>query len=86
MKADDVSTQLDRHTRNGIAKLRQYHCSENLKSLLNLSGFKDICASLTTAEGTQAEMMVEYMKDVSAMLCLIVAVREKSIETHLAAE
>ena len=31
-------------------------------------------------------MMVEYLKDVSAMLCFIVAVREKSMETHLAAE
>jgi hypothetical protein len=31
-------------------------------------------------------MMLEYMKDVSAMLCLIAAVREKSIEAHMAAE
>ena len=31
-------------------------------------------------------MMVEYLKDVSAMLCLITAVQEKSIETHLAVE
>ena len=28
----------------------------------------------------------KYLKDVSAMLCLIVAVREKSIMTQLAAE
>ena len=31
-------------------------------------------------------MMVEYLEDVSAMLCLITAVQDKSIETHLAAE
>ena len=45
-----------------------------------------MCSSLIRAGGTQANMLVEYLKDVSAMLCLIMAVREKSIETHLAAE
>eukprot|EP00795_Rhopilema_esculentum_P004685 gene4685-20973_t len=31
-------------------------------------------------------MIVEYLKDVSAMLCLISSVRENTIERHLAAE
>ena len=31
-------------------------------------------------------MMLQYMKDVSGMLALIYAVREKSIELHAAAE
>ena len=30
--------------------------------------------------------MVDYLKDVSAMLCFIAALREKNIEAHLAAE
>ena len=72
--------------REVIAKLRNNPCPEHLESLMGLPGFKDICSSLMESEGTQAQMMVEYLKDVSAMLCFIVAVREKSSETHSAAE
>ena len=72
--------------REVIAKLRNNLNPENLKSLLRLPGFKDICSSLMQSEGTQAKMMVGYLKDVSAMLCFIVAVREKNIEIHMAAE
>ena len=34
----------------------------------------------------QAQIIIEYIKDVSSMLCLISAVREKCFERHLAAE
>eukprot|EP00794_Sanderia_malayensis_P002977 gene2977-3431_t len=46
-----------------------------------------LCKSLLKAEaGTQSQMMIEYLKDVSAMLALVRSVREKSIDLHLAAE
>ena len=86
MNSKSVGTKMDANMREVIAKLKNNPNSENLKSLLRLSGFKDICSSLMQSEGTQAKMMVDYLKDVSAMLCLIVAVREKSIEMHMAAE
>ena len=53
---------------------------------MGLPGFKDLCSSLMQSEGTQAKMMVDYLKDVSAMLCFIAAVRGGNIEAHLAAE
>ena len=86
IKSEDVSDKLGQETRQTISKLRDNLCGANLQSLLDLPRFKDICSSPLKSEGTQGKMMVEYLKDVSAMLCLITAVREKSIETHLAAE
>jgi hypothetical protein len=67
--------------REVIAMLRHKPCPESLDSLLGLPRFKDICSSLMQSEGTQAKIAVEYLKDVSAMLCLIIAVMETSIET-----
>lgn len=85
IKSEDVSNKLDQETRQAISKLRDNLCATNLQSLLGLPRFKDICSSLLKSEGTQGKMMVEHLKDVFAMLCLITAVREKNIETHLAA-
>ena len=42
--------------------------------------------NLTDVFGTQAQMMMQYIRDVSAMLCFVSAVRENTIERHLAAE
>ena len=50
---------------------------------MGLPGFKDLCSPLLQSEETQAKVMVDYLKDVSAMLCLIAALREKNIEAHL---
>ena len=86
MREENIVIKLDQDIRNMIAKLRSNPCSENLESLIGLPGFKDLCSSLMKSEGTQAKMMVDYLNDVSAMLCFIAAVREKNIEAHLAAE
>ena len=86
MKTQDVGSKMNETSREVIANLRNDPSPTNLQSLLGLPVFKEICATLMHSEGTQAKMMVEYLKDVSAMLCLIAAMREKSIETHLAAE
>ena len=86
MREENIVIKLDQDMRNMIAKLRSNPCSENLESLIGLPGFKDLCSSLMKSEGTQAKMMVDYLNDVSAMLCFIAAVREKNIEAHLAAE
>ena len=45
------------------------------------------CGDLLASEkGTQSQMMIQYIKDVSVLLALVSAVREKSIELHIAAE
>lgn len=86
IRSENMHEKLDMEMREVIARLRHNPSAENLDVLLGKPKFKELCSSLMKAEGTQAAMMIEYLKDVSAMLCLIEAVREKSIETHLAAE
>ena len=71
----------------GIAALRLETTTETLENLIQLDIFKNYCeALLKVGGGTQARMIIKYIKDVSKMLSLIYAMRENSIELHLAAE
>ena len=69
-----------------IAKLRCNTNSETLQVLLNHAPFKQYCDNLIVSSGTQCQMMTQYVKDVSLLLALISAVREKTIELHVVAE
>ena len=70
-----------------IAKLRCNTNSETLQVLLNHAPFKQYCDNLIVSNsGTQCQMMTQYVKDVSLLLALISAVREKTIELHVVAE
>lgn len=84
INSENIHEKLDMEITKEIARLRHNPSAENLDVLLGKLRFKELCSSLMKAEGTQAAMMTKYLKDVTAMLCLG-AVREKSIETHLAA-
>lgn len=58
-----------------------------LDRLLSNPQFERLCTDLmSSAGGTEAEIMIEYLKDVSTMLAFISSVREKHIERHLQAE
>ena len=78
----------DEELKNSIGKLRAETNGKNLSTLMELESFKVLCKDLlcVPGEGTQSKMMLEYMRDVSKMLALVYAVREKSIELHAAAE
>ena len=67
MKSESAGTKLDQNMRKVINKFRSNPCPKNLESHMSLPGFKDICSSLMQSEGTQAKMMVDYLKDASAM-------------------
>ena len=86
MRKNNISTNFDLSMKKAIASLRLNPCGESFDSLLHLPGLNDIYSLLTSAEGTQAKMIMEYLVDVSAMLSLVSAVREKCIDRHLAAE
>eukprot|EP00794_Sanderia_malayensis_P020787 gene20787-22825_t len=58
------------------------HKGEYDKIVPLIGGFHTVMAET----GTQSQMMIEYLKDVSGMLALVRSVREKSIDLHLAAE
>ena len=58
-----------------------------LDLLMSTPEFESLCTDLlSTTGGSEVEMMIEYLKDVSNMLALISSVREKHIERHLQAE
>ena len=85
--------KIDRHLpveesmKKAIANLRLKTNASNLQVLFQLDVFQEFCQGLLVgSSGTQSQMMLQYIKDVSGMLALIYAVREKSIELHPAAE
>lgn len=58
-----------------------------LDLLMSNPDFERLCTDLMfSTGGTEAEMMIEYLRDVSTMRALISSVREKHIERHLQAE
>ena len=69
-----------------IVNLRLVKSTYNLKSITNSPEFKQMTKNLKDVCGTQAQMMMQYIRDVSAMLCFVSAVREKATERHLVAE
>eukprot|EP00795_Rhopilema_esculentum_P015069 gene15069-6234_t len=69
-----------------IVNLGLVQSTANLKSITNSPEFKQIMNNLTDAFDTQGQMMMQYIRDVSAMLIFVSAVRENTIERRLAAE
>ncbi len=78
---------LDNDLKHSLAKLRVDQSPTKLALVLAQPAFQLLFESaISNHTETQAKMIVEYLRDVSAMLCLISSVRENSIERHLAAE
>ena len=70
-----------------ISNLRYNPNSKDLDTLLNLDSFKTYCNDLLVSNnGTQCQIMIQYIKDVSSQLALVSAVGENSIELHVVAE
>ena len=70
-----------------IANLRLETTANTLEALIEMESSQLYCINMcSTKDGTQCRMMIEYLKDVSKLLALIYAVRERSIELHLVAE
>ena len=58
-----------------------------LQNLMHLQEFEDIVDNVLRYEkGSDSELTVSYLRDVSLMLSLVAAVRESDIEKHLQAE
>ena len=78
-QAIEVRHPDDENMKLMISNLRHHTNPENLKALLNLDCFKTYCSDLLAiTRGTQSKMM-SHVKDVSVLLALVSAVREKSI-------
>ena len=73
--------------KEAIEVVRNDPCPETLKTLINLEEFSHIANKVITYEmGSDGELTVTYLKDMSLMLSLVGAVRECDIEKHLQAE
>lgn len=61
----------------GLLRCNPTHVELDL--LMTNPDFERLCTDLMSSTGgTEAEMMIEYLKDVSTMLALISSVREKT--------
>ena len=69
-----------------MAEIMTRPSAATLAALIDHSDVLNIFQQLLSSTGTQAEMTVQYVRDVSSMLCLISSVRENFIERHLAVE
>eukprot|EP00794_Sanderia_malayensis_P019769 gene19769-21703_t len=79
---NDMTTEL----KQSIAEFRITPSPETLAVVIQQPEFKILLSHLLHTTGTQSKRIVEYMRDVAAMLCQVSSVREHSIDWHLAAE
>ena len=82
---DNYSTVGDT-LKEGLQTLRKEPSHEKLEVLLSIKEFQKLCSDITSVKGGQDGMTVAYLRDVSAVLALVAAVREKDIALHLEAE
>ena len=73
----------DENMKQLISNLRYNTNPENLESLVKLDSFKTYCSDLLASE---KDTQSQYITDVSVLLALVSAVREKSVELYIAAE
>ena len=77
----------DATLKKAILNLRIQTNPECRKNLLDLDCFKTYYNDLYKCRtSTQGQMMIQYVKDVSLLLALVSAVREKSIDLHVIAQ
>ena len=73
--------------KEAISSLRKDPSPATLETLMNLDEFDFIAKEiLRYQQGSDGELTVTYLKDVSLMLSLVAAVREADVEKHLQAE
>ena len=53
---------------------------------MKLDAFKDIRQHILSVTGTESQMTVKYLKDMSTMLVIASAVREGGLKRHFSAE
>ena len=63
IRVENMHKPLDVEMTEAVARLRHNPSADNLDVLLKRPKFKEFCFSLMKAEGTQATMMTEYLKD-----------------------
>ena len=75
---------INQDMKDTIANLKFHINSDNLDKLLKLSSFRSYCKMLfADTSGTQLCMMNQNIKDISSMLALIFAVRQKKLKMLL---
>ena len=78
---------VDKSLLRTLILLRKSPSKSTLENVMAMQSFKDMVASLLKdVEGTQKRRTIAYLKDVSALLSMVAAVRESNIELHLQAE
>ena len=57
-----------------------------VEEIMKLDAFKDNEQHIVSTTGTESQIMVKYLKDVSTMLAIVSAVREGGLKRHFSAE
>eukprot|EP00794_Sanderia_malayensis_P009432 gene9432-biopygen7559 len=88
-RVEDITSNyasMDKNLKEKLIELRKNPSPGALEKVLVLKSFHALKRQIMIESGTQAKMTVKYLKDISLMLALVSAVREKDFERHLQAE
>ena len=85
-KTNDLAN-VDECLLRALILLRKSPSKSTLENVMAMQSFKEMVASLLEdVQGTEKRLTIAYLKDVSALLSMVAAVRESNIELHLQAE
>lgn len=83
---NNLST-VEKTLKENLISLRKCPSPTTLANVMATQSFKDMVdLLLQDVEGTEKKLTIAYLKDVSALLSMVTAVRESNIELHLQAE
>ena len=71
---------------SNLTELRKPPSPALVEEIRKLDAFKDINQYIVSTTGTESQMTIKYLKDVSTMLAIVSAVREGDLKRHFSAE
>ena len=85
LRVEDVTSNfvnIDGDLLDALVNTREQVNAANVNHVLEMSQFQHFQKQLLTLTGTQSQMTVMLLKDISLMLSFIVSARESNIELH----
>ena len=77
---------IDQELIEQLVTLRQFPSNELVEEIISMGQFTSLLNQITNTTGTESEMTLTYLRDVSTMLEIVSAVREGNLQQHLQAE
>ena len=86
---DEITGDYKNINPNLLEKLKELRKNPSISLVDSITGsleFRELISQFTEVSDSRSRMTMQYLRDVSLMLCIVSAVREGSFERHLQAE